>query len=282
MARQFLARSMSVSVFALIGLASCVTPTFEPEPYPEEVRARIVPGQSSRDEVRAILGAPQATRGTGRYWLYGRTRTTANINVITSILASGPETEANWIFLEFGTDDLVIAKEHLEDANGCTKYNHMCLMAGWINCDPAFKEQRKYCENLWLRDDVVIITAPEAMDQAMRSALPAMDQCTVRFTVKLSMQLFVPFALVTDGTSRAPANPRTFDVLTLPPGEHVFGVSQGDHLSKVSVARSCAAGDVINLRFESNAIWGSGGLLRELSTAEFLVDMADRRLVMPR
>jgi len=269
--------SRVVLVAALLLLGGCILPSFSREPYPQELLQQIEPGESSRDDVRTVLGEPHATRDGDRYWLYGRTRTAAYLIVE----GGGPLVEANWVLVEFGTADVATRVEHVEEGLGCTT-DGICLLDGFMGCDPQARDGIwGKCAQMSIRDQFVILTAPGPMTEKARAYRADPRRCALYFSMKPVALVGRPVWLTIDGQPRTPVNGRSFDWSIVAPGEHALGVSGGSSWDHATRARTCRGGESIYLRYEQSYSRGNA-TLREIDEAEFHEVTRDDALVLPR
>ena len=187
----------------LLELASCIVVPISPftrAPYPPEVLQKLAQPGTTRNQVRATLGPPQAVRAGGRYWFYGNQRESVGIIAGTG---SAVFEDFEWVGFEFEPNGRVVFMEHNDDAGGCLS-NGICTEKAFLALAPS----------------VAILTAPTVDDTAAKTAPPPADACQLFiYPEAMSPKLVSPMLQVkVDGKERGVVDYHTYLLLTHPPG----------------------------------------------------------------
>ena len=262
-------------------LGGCLAiPTPGPEPYAAEQLERIEPGVTDREDVRAVLGDPHATRAANQYWFYSHMRTVATVMVGSEFGSdTWPLGEANWLVVEFSADGKVVRVERHEGRADCTN-DGLCLLAGFVKRGCFGAEDSRWwtrCKKLEISDAHLVVSAPLAQGTSARDYQPTSSECSVYFFLG-TREREAPYMLEIDGVPGTAITRRAFDWMRIAQGSHrIVALAPEPDREVASLPLQCHGGERFYLQLTTRR-----KQFVAVSETAFRAASADLRMVLKK
>jgi len=238
----------------LLGGCIPLTPFFD-DPLPKERLQGLTIG-ASKEDVRSLLGSPQAIRDGGRYWYYG------GIRPALAVLNTAYD-DYKWIEVEFDDASRLFHVEHYEAKWGCASSGN-CLLSWGTDYGMS---------------NSAVITAPPALDEIAKQFLPPKDGCAVYvyYDAGFLMPIY-PIPVRVNNETRW-LNQDTYTRFEMMPGEAQI-VFDGDRLEAVE-RWHCNVGEVTFTHLFSRWTDKLTVYIESVDEAVSRKEILKRRLLLP-
>lgn len=227
---------------AAAGLGGCIV---VPVPLPdkesplfvtEEDLVGLAPGETTRQDVRSILGDPLVAFGDGRIWLYGvQEAETGRWGVCGFLII--PPFPGNCGILSDGEETELLRFDF--DREG--------RVSGWQS--DAIRAGECTNSGICLRDNNYSVYAPEAIDVTAKRFEVSDDSCAVYFyNTTAAADMARPAYLVIDGRTRGGLlDEHVYLRVDIAPGEH--GIGGPYSLKRDMIEYRCSGGEALYVEF---------------------------------
>lgn len=253
-------------------ISSCVVPTLEKEPYPEDNINGLVESQITREQIESEFGPPQARRFGDRYWIYGKSRMVAH-GILPDPIIMIPYYETfidyNWMVITFDNEDKVIGAELVEDFEGCSRMG-ICLKGSEAI---SYSETQKHQYSLTAD---AIFTATVDMDKEAKQFHIPHEGCGVYYYSKTNDFPAVMFNL----EKKLPISDSTYGFEHLRPGTYDIGVDESCPQQKKCIAKPirllCSESELHFVKIDTKSQWQWTWVWNERKPLEFIIEIVDQ------